>query len=75
MIWRDSPGAPVRSVLYMAAVSASRHNPLISSFYDRLISKGKAPKIALTACMRKLLVVLNAMVRSNTPWHLAAQNA
>lgn len=48
----------MRSVLYMAAVSASQHNPLISSFYNRLVAKGKAPKIALTACMRKLLVVL-----------------
>lgn len=67
--------APVRSVLYMAAVSASQHNPLISSFYNRLVAKGKAPKIALTACMRKLLVILNAMVRSKTPWHLVAQNA
>jgi transposase len=65
----------VRSVLYMAAVSASQHNPIIQGFYKRLILKGKSPKVALTACMRKLLVTLNAMVRSNKSWELAAQNA
>lgn len=57
--------ANVRSVLYMAALSASKHNPQISTFYHRLLKNGKEKKVALTACMRKLLVTLNAMVRSN----------
>jgi transposase len=60
--------ASVRSVLYMAALSASRHNPVIKRFYTRLIDKGKAEKVALTACMRKLLVIVNAMVRKQEPW-------
>lgn len=67
--------APVRHVLYMATLCASKHNPIISSFYGRLTAAGKAPKVALTACMRKLLVILNAMVRSKTPWQLAEQIA
>jgi transposase len=58
----------VRSALYMAVLSASRHNRHIRSFYQRLLAAGKLPKVALVACMRKLLVILNAMVRSNTPW-------
>jgi transposase len=57
--------ANVRSVLYMAALSASKHNPRIKSFYDHLVSKGKEKKVALTACMRKLLVILNAMMHQN----------
>lgn len=60
--------ADVRSVLYMAALSALRHNMVIKSFYERLIHSGKLPKVAITACMRKLLVILNAIVRTNTPW-------
>jgi transposase len=56
----------VRSALYMAALSASRSNPAIKSFYARLIDAGKPKKVALTACMRKLLTVLNAMVRDHT---------
>lgn len=55
--------APVRAVLYMAALSASLHNPLISAFYQRLIAAGKPEKLVLTACMRKLLTMLNAIVR------------
>ena len=61
--------APVRSTLYMAALSASKHNPIIKRFYERLLARGKAKKVALTACMRKLLVILNAMVRSHQAWH------
>jgi transposase len=57
--------ANVRSVLYMAALSASKHNPKIKAFYNHLIDMGKEKKVALTACMRKLLVILNAMVRTN----------
>jgi transposase len=61
--------APVRAVLYMAALVASRNNPVIRAFYLRLRAAGKPPKVALTACMRKLLVILNAMVRASTPWN------
>ena len=60
--------ASVRSVLYMAALSAVRSNPVIRAFYERLKIAGKAPKVALTACMLKLLVVLNAIVRNQKPW-------
>jgi transposase len=60
--------AEVRSALYMAALTASRYNPIISALYQRLKAKGKAAKVALVACMRKLLVILNAMARTNTPW-------
>jgi transposase len=61
--------APVRAVLYMAALVASRRNPVIRAFYERLRAAGKPAKLALTACMRKLLTILNAMARSGTPWH------
>lgn len=57
--------ANVRSVLYMAALSASKHNPRIKAFYDHLLRMGKEKKVALTACMRKLLVILNAIIRVN----------
>lgn len=60
--------APVRAALYMAALVASRHNPVIHAFYQRLLHSGKAPKVALIACMHKLLIILNAMVRDMTPW-------
>jgi transposase len=60
--------APVRAVLYMAALVASRRNPVIRAFYERLRAAGKPAKVALTACMRKLLVILNAIARSGTPW-------
>ncbi|CAN5889759.1 IS110 family transposase [soil metagenome] len=60
--------APVRAVLYMAALVASRRNPIIRAFYQRLRAAGKPAKVALTACMRKLLIILNAMMRSGTPW-------
>ena len=60
--------AHVRSVLYMAALSARQHNPAIRTFYERLVAQGKEKKVALTACMRKLLVILNAMLRSKRTW-------
>ncbi len=60
--------AEVRSVLYMAALVAKKFNPRIRTFYERLIQQGKEKKVALTACMRKLLVILNAMMRSHQPW-------
>ena len=58
----------IRASLYMAALVASRHNPVISAFYQRLLEAGKAKKVALTACMRKLLVILNAMLKNHSPW-------
>jgi transposase len=61
----------VRSALYMATLSASRYNPVIRSFYQSLIARGKPPKVALTACMRKLLVILNAMLRDQKSWKFA----
>lgn len=63
--------ARLRAGLYMAALVASRHNPVIRAFYHRLLARGKAKKVALVACMRKLLTILNAMVRANAPWSAA----
>ncbi|MBU0517894.1 IS110 family transposase, partial [bacterium] len=59
-------------VLYMAALSASKFNPKIRVFYERLLGTGKEKKLALTACMRNLLVIMNAMVRDNSPWCCSA---
>ena len=64
--------ASVRSVLYMAALAAKKFNPVIQKFYERLLKAGKEKKVALTACMRKLLVILNAMMRTNQPWRTQA---
>lgn len=63
--------ASVRSTLYMATLVAVRWNPIIKAFYDRLVALGKNKKVALTACMRKLLVILNTMVKNNTHWNPA----
>jgi transposase len=60
--------ATVRSMLYMASVSSLRCNPVIRPFYERLRAAGKAVKVALTACMHKLLTILNAMVKADRPW-------
>lgn len=60
--------APVRAVLYMAALVATRHNPVIKTFYTRLVAAGKPKKVCLTACMRKLLTILNAMMKQRRPW-------
>lgn len=60
--------AQVRAVLYMAAVVASRHNKVIRVFYEKLLAAGKPKKLALTACMRKLLTILNSMTRSGSSW-------
>lgn len=60
--------AHVRAVLYMSALVATRCNPVIRAFYQRLRAAGKAKKVALTACMRKLLTILNAMLTHQTPW-------
>ncbi len=64
--------ATVRSVLYMAAMAARRYNPRIKKFYEELIRRGKEKKVALTACMRKLIVILNAMLRTNQSWHFGS---
>ena len=58
----------VRATLYMASLSASRYNPVLRVFYQRLLAAGKPKKVALTACMRKLLTILNAMIRSGQHW-------
>ncbi len=64
----------VRHVLYMAALSARRCNPIIHAFAERLAAQGKKPKVIIAACMRKLLVILNTMLKNNTSWkNLAVQ--
>lgn len=65
--------AGVRAVLYMATVTASRCNPVIKAFYQRLRAAGKPAKVALTACMRKLLTIPNAMLKAKTPWQPPAE--
>lgn len=64
--------ACVRSVLYMAALAAIRSNPIITATYERLLAAGKLKKVAIVACMRKLLVTMNAMVRDNKSWEAPA---
>jgi transposase len=66
MIWGGR--STVRAALYMAALVASQHNHVIKAFYQRLLAAGKPNKGALTACMRKLLIILNAILRSGQPW-------
>ncbi len=58
----------MRRVLYMASLSAAQYNPAIKAFHDRLVRAGKLPKVVQVACTRKLLTILNAMVRDNQPW-------
>ena len=73
MIWGGR--ANVRAVLYMSALVATRHNPVIRDFYERLLAAGKLKKVALTACMRKLLTILNAMVKHQQRWQpIVAKN-
>ena len=67
--------ASVRQVLYMATLSATRFNPVIRAFYERLIKAGKEKKVAIVACMRKLLTILNVMLRTKQPWRDAAVSA
>lgn len=64
--------ADVRAVLYMAVLAAIRFNPVIAAYYTRLVERGKPKKVALVACMRKLLTHLNAMARDNVPWKYAS---
>ena len=65
----------VRSALYMAALVATRHNPVLKSQYQKLLAAGKAKKLALIACARKLLVILNAILRTRSPWRPCLENA
>jgi transposase len=67
--------ATVRTALYLAALSGCRWNPVLRVFFDRLRAAGKPPKVALVACARKLLVILNAMVRDNTRWAVPVPSA
>ena len=76
-IWRGRRSvwggrAAVRAALYMGTLRATRCNPVIRQFYERLLAAGKAKKVALVACMHKLLTILNAMVRHQTPWQAQA---
>jgi transposase len=66
-VWGGRSGAH-RTTLYMATLCATRHNPAIREFYGRLVGSGKPKKVALTACMRKLLTILGAILRNRTPW-------
>lgn len=60
--------APIRTVLYMAMLSAIQHNKVMKNFYQKLVAQGKHKKVAITACMRKMVTILNAMVRDNQEW-------
>lgn len=64
--------ARIRAMLYMAAVAATRFNPVIRALYRRLRAKGKPAKLALTACMRRMITILNAMVKTQQPWRAPA---
>jgi transposase len=70
--------AEVRTMLYMATLSAMRFNSVIKPFYERLLAKGKPKKVAIVACMHKLLTILNAIMKTNKPWdehHFQAKTA
>jgi len=72
---RVKGGRPeVRKVLYMSAVSAVQWNPYIKGYYNALLSRGKLKKVALVACMHKILIILNAMVRDGTPYHMPSMS-
>lgn len=60
--------APIRTVLYMAMLSAIQHNKVMKTFYQKFVAQGKHKKVALTACMRKMMTILNTMVRDNQEW-------
>ena len=63
--------AHVRRILYMATVAAIKYNPVIRVFFHRLVAAGRPGKVAVIAAMRKLLTILNAMLRDRRPWHTA----
>jgi transposase len=71
-IWGGRPS--VRAALYMATLVATQHNPIIKQFYNRLCEAGKLKKVALVACMRKLLIILNAMLKHHVPWTVSLAN-
>lgn len=73
MVWGGRRS--VRNALYMAALSAKKHNPVIREFAARLYAKGKPPKVVITACIRKLVVILNAMLKANQSWQPRLANA
>ncbi len=60
--------APIRTVLYMAMLSAIQHNKIMKALYQKLVAQDKHKKVELTACMRKMMTILNAMVRDNQEW-------
>ena len=70
MIWGGR--AHVRAVLYMGTLTAVRWNPTLKAFYERLLAQGKAKKVALIACLHKLLRLLNAIIRDHQPWQAPA---
>ena len=59
----------MRTILFMAIMTAVRHNPKIRAMYQRILATGKRKKVALTACMRKMIVILNAMIKNQTNWN------
>ncbi|MFQ3229447.1 IS110 family transposase [Reinekea sp.] len=63
--------APIRTMLYMAMMCAIQHNPIMKSFYQKLVAQGKHKKVALTACMRKMVTILNTMVKNDEVWNIA----
>ncbi len=65
----------IRRTLYMATLTATQHNPQIHTYYEKLVARGKLPKVALIACMRKLITVLNAMVKKNEQWNPSHNSA
>lgn len=71
--WGGRPN--VRAALYMGTLVATRYNPVIRAFYQRLCAAGKPKKAAIVACMRKLLTILNAMIKHHTTWHFAPDQA
>ena len=67
---RSGGRASIRTVLYMGMMSAIQHNAIIRDMFQRLVAKDKHKKVALTACMRKMITILNAMVRDNQEWSM-----
>lgn len=72
-VWGGRSG--IRTALHMATLSSTRHNPAINEFYERPVSVGKPKKVALTACMRKLLTILAAILKNGSPWRPGARAA
>ena len=65
----------MRRTLYMATLTAVRHNPVLAAHYERLLAAGKRKKVALVACMRKLLTILNAIAKHGSTWNLSLHHA